>query len=108
MRAHINEVKESQKAILDYQVLAVKGENALVEIRPQTGRRHQIRVQLATLGAVIRGDVKYGKTNFNPDKSICLYAKSLEFQHPIKEKGRMKFEAPYPDSSPWADFKGKG
>lgn len=104
MRAHAKEVAHSQKAVLDYLVLAQKDGKALIEVKPQTGRRHQIRVQLASMGAVIRGDVKYGKTSFNKDHSICLFAKALEFPHPVKEKGIMRFEAPYPANPAWADF----
>lgn len=105
MRAYDQEVPDSKLSILDYEVLRTKGNRALIEIRPTTGRRHQIRVQLASMGCVIKGDVKYGETEFNPDKSICLISKVLEFPHPIKDKGILRFEADYPTTASWSEFK---
>ena len=101
MRAYWKEVHASKKATLQYKVLETAEERALVEVKLLTGRRHQIRVQLAAIGCVIRGDVKYGKTSFNPDKSISLIAKRLSFTHPVK-KEPMTFEVDLPDNSNWS------
>ena len=106
MRAYRKEIHASKVARLSYQVLQTKGERALVEIHPETGRRHQIRVQLASIGCVIKGDVKYGKSTFNPDKSICLLAKKLTLEHPTLKK-MMTFEAPMPETGIWKEFGGK-
>ncbi len=103
MRAYRKEVHASKIAKLSYQVLNTNGERALVEILPETGRRHQIRVQLASIGCVIKGDVKYGKSTFNPDKSICLLAHKLTLTHPTLKK-EMTFEAPMPDEGFWKEF----
>lgn len=101
MRAFRKEVHASKKAMLQYKVLQAFAGKALVEVKLLTGRRHQIRVQLAAIGCVIRGDVKYGKTNFNADKSICLMAKQLSFTHPVK-KEKMTFEVDVPDNNIWS------
>jgi 23S rRNA pseudouridine1911/1915/1917 synthase len=103
MRAHLKEVPESKIAELSYEVLQTRGGRALVEVRPTTGRRHQIRVQLGSIDCPIVGDVKYGKTAFNADKSICLLAHRLELIHPVK-KEPLCIEAPWPNKEAWLDF----
>jgi len=71
---------------LAYRVLNRHGDNALLEIRPLTGRSHQIRVQLAHAGWPIVGDRKYGSTRaFEPGR-IALHARSLTVQHPITKQ----------------------
>lgn len=103
MRAYRKEVHGSKIAKLTYKTIRQKNGKALIEIHPETGRRHQIRVQLASMGCTIQGDVKYGKTQFNPDKSICLLAKKLILNHPIK-KEPLIIEAPWPKASYWQDL----
>lgn len=93
----------SKEAITHYQVLQKQGDRALLKIELETGRRHQIRVQLADNKTGIVGDKKYAITDFLPDKSIALFAHRLEFVHPVK-KEPVKIEAPYPSTGPWADF----
>lgn len=103
MKAFSKPVAHSKEAILTYTTLKTEGNRALVEIKPQTGRRHQIRVQLSSMGCVIVGDVKYGKTQFNPDKSICLFATSLQFTHPVK-KEEVILQASPTGHPIWQDF----
>ncbi len=67
----------------------------LIEIKPLTGRPHQIRVQLSSIGCVIVGDIKYGAPSANKDKSICLHAKNIEFTHPVS-KEKITIHAPTP------------
>ncbi|MEZ4687478.1 MAG: RNA pseudouridine synthase [Bacteroidia bacterium] len=62
MRAYDKQVHSSKIARLHYRVLREKGGRALIEVKPETGRKHQIRVQLSTIRCTIVGDVKYGKT----------------------------------------------
>jgi 23S rRNA pseudouridine1911/1915/1917 synthase len=89
---------------LSYQVLGTAQGHWLLKVNPITGRPHQIRVQLSSMGCPIRGDVKYGYAEPVGDgRSIGLHAKSLEFVHPVK-KERMKFEAPLPDDGFWNYF----
>lgn len=104
MRAYNKEVNGSKRAELSYRVLQKKDGRTLIEVKPLTGRKHQIRVQLASMGCTIVGDVKYGETSFNPDKSICLLAGKLAFEHPVK-KSPMEFVAPWPETEPWASFR---
>lgn len=80
---------------LSYQVLANTAGEYLLEVRPITGRPHQIRVQLASIGCPIKGDIKYGDIEPNADGSICLHARRLEFIHPVK-KEPMVVEADLP------------
>ncbi|MFN4080926.1 MAG: RluA family pseudouridine synthase [Saprospiraceae bacterium] len=89
----------AREALLTYRI-AARGERfALWEIAPHTGRKHQIRAQLAAIGCPIKGDVKYGDRRANPDRSIALHARSLEFHHP--ETGLpMRLEAPPPTTEP--------
>ena len=103
MRAYHKAVHGSKEAILTYKVLKKVAGRALVEVQLMTGRRHQIRVQMASIGSVIRGDVKYGKTTFNPDKSICLFAKTLTIEHPVN-KAPLTIKAPLPANKLWRPF----
>ncbi|MFL5729345.1 MAG: RluA family pseudouridine synthase [Cytophagaceae bacterium] len=84
--AHSKEVAGSLKAELSYKVLGHLQDHYLLEVKPITGRPHQIRVQLAQLGCPIRGDVKYGFPKPNEDGSINLHARKLEFLHPVKKE----------------------
>jgi 23S rRNA pseudouridine1911/1915/1917 synthase len=77
--------KDAKKAELDYALLASLGDHHLIEVRPSTGRPHQIRVQLARLGCPIRGDVKYGAPSVNRSGAIHLHCRSLTFEHPVQK-----------------------
>jgi 23S rRNA pseudouridine1911/1915/1917 synthase len=89
---------------LSYRIIGTAQSHWLLEVNPVTGRPHQIRVQLASMGCPIRGDVKYGYEQPSADgRSISLHARKLEFIHPVK-KEVMKFEAPLPDDGFWNYF----
>jgi 23S rRNA pseudouridine1911/1915/1917 synthase len=94
------EVPESKKAILEYQVLKKLNNYFLLEIDLHTGRHHQIRSQLASIGCPIKGDLKYGFDRSNPDGSIHLHARKLVLIHPVK-KEEITFIAPPPDEVIW-------
>ena len=94
-----NELK-SKKAILHYTLIKKLKNFFLIEIMLETGRHHQIRSQLANIGCVIKGDVKYGAKRANKDKSICLHAKNIEFIHPIT-KAKISLDANPPESNIW-------
>ncbi|OAQ39616.1 RNA pseudouridine synthase [Pedobacter psychrophilus] len=101
--AYNTEIKGSQRAQLDFKVLGYLNEYYLIEVDPLTGRPHQIRVQLATLGSPIVGDNKYGYPRGSRKKSISLHALKLEFIHPVK-KERIKIFAPLPKDGFWEKF----
>jgi 23S rRNA pseudouridine1911/1915/1917 synthase len=84
--AYPKETLGALKSELSYKVLRNESGYTLVEVNPITGRPHQIRVQLASMGCPIVGDVKYGYYQANADASICLHARSLEFVHPVKKE----------------------
>ena len=94
----------AKKAILHYQFLKSSERYHLLEIKLETGRHHQIRCQLANLGCVIKGDLKYGDKRSNPDGSMCLHARTLAFQHPTS-KETISVVAPLPELGIWAAFK---
>jgi 23S rRNA pseudouridine1911/1915/1917 synthase len=98
--AHIKEVPESKKAILEYRLLKKLDNYFLLEVDLHTGRHHQIRSQLSAIGSPIKGDLKYGFDRSNKDASIHLHAKELKFIHPVK-KEEIQIIAPPPDEVLW-------
>ncbi|MAO02798.1 MAG: RNA pseudouridine synthase [Flavobacteriales bacterium] len=84
-----------KKAILEYKLFKKFKNYFLLKIKPQTGRHHQIRVQLANIKCNIKGDVKYGAHRTNKNGGIDLHAWKIKFTHPIK-KTSMQLIAPYP------------
>lgn len=98
--AYPKEVADSKKAILHYQLLKKLDNYYLLEIALETGRHHQIRVQLSTIGSPIKGDLKYGFDRSNKDASISLHARRLEFIHPVS-KEHIDVIAPLPDDPIW-------
>lgn len=95
--------KNSVYAELDYKLLAQSDRYFLMEIELHTGRHHQIRAQLSGLGCKIKGDLKYGAPRSNPDASIHLHARYIEFIHPVK-KELIKIVAPLPNDPLWNFF----
>jgi 23S rRNA pseudouridine1911/1915/1917 synthase len=91
------------KCELEYKLIAESENYYLLEINPHTGRHHQIRVQLSTIGCVIKGDLKYGAKRSNKDGSICLHARSVQFIHPVK-KEPIVITAPVPEDNLWKAF----
>ncbi|MCF8715747.1 RluA family pseudouridine synthase [Joostella atrarenae] len=98
--AHKNEVPDSKKAILDYTIIKSLNNYYLLEINLETGRHHQIRSQLSSIGCPIKGDLKYNFDRSNKDGSISLHASKLEFEHPVK-KELISVTAPLPKDPLW-------
>ena len=74
---------DAKKAQLRYRLIASSERYHLLEIELLTGRKHQIRAQLAAIGCPIKGDLKYGAPRSNPDGSICLQSHRIWFTHPV-------------------------
>ena len=82
--------KNGKQAILYYKKLGFKNNLNLVEVRLETGRSHQIRVQMSHNGNPLYGDQKYNK-KASAGEQIALFAKKLEFYHPITNE-KLSFE----------------
>jgi 23S rRNA pseudouridine1911/1915/1917 synthase len=95
--------KGAKMAELSYNLLGVAGDFSLLNVSPKTGRPHQIRVQLAKINCPIKGDIKYGYDQPNQDKSICLHAYKLEFEHPVKKEKVIIRQKP--NNENWQVFK---
>lgn len=93
----------SKESILSYQLKGKTNRYFLLEIDPKTGRHHQIRTQLSFIGCPIKGDLKYGAKRSNPDGSIHLHARAIEFIHPVK-KEPLKVVAFPPKDPVWDEF----
>ena len=98
--AHNREVPGAKKAVLSYKVRSMSDNYMLLEVRLMTGRHHQIRCQLAHMGCPIKGDLKYGSPRSNPDGSISLMSRRVEFVHPVS-KETIAVETPVPDDRLW-------
>ena len=103
--AHNREVPGAKKAVLSYKVRSVSDNYMLLEVRLMTGRHHQIRCQLAHMGCPIKGDLKYGSPRSNPDGSISLMSRRVEFVHPVS-KETIAVEAPVPNDRLWLALAG--
>lgn len=95
----------AKKAILTYRHIASSDKYHLLEIELETGRHHQIRCQLANIGCIIKGDLKYGARRSNPDGSIYLHARKLSYLHPTS-KEEITITAPVPKDNLWQYFEG--
>ena len=102
-RAYDEEVAGAKRAELNYRYLGTLNRHHLIEVKPITGRPHQIRVQLAQADSPIRGDIKYGYKQPNTDGSIHLHARKLYFTHPIK-KEPLELIAGLPETEFWEQF----
>lgn len=98
--AYNTEKPNSKRAELNYQIIGQSDRYTMLEVNLITGRHHQIRCQLAAMGCPIKGDLKYGFDRSNPDGSISLHARSVEFTHPVS-KELIRVEAPTPVDNLW-------
>jgi len=105
LRSHLNESSpfkvysaplgdRTRYAVTHYRVMKRLSGCALVELIPETGRRHQLRVHLADAGCPIIGDDRYGART-NPAHRLGLHATSLRFSHPLSRE-RVRFESTLP------------
>lgn len=99
-KSYVTNKSQGKHAILHYKILRKLDNFYHLEIRPKTGRHHQIRVQLANISCIIKGDLKYGAKRSNNDSSIHLLAQKIEFSHPVKDKS-VTITAPLPKERIW-------
>lgn len=92
--------KDAKEARLHYKLIASSDRYHLLEVNLLTGRKHQIRVQLSAIGCPIKGDLKYGAKRSNPDGSISLLSRRVQFIHPVS-KIPVDVTAPVPDDNLW-------
>ena len=89
---------------MNFKTLGTLNDHWLLEVSPVTGRPHQIRVQLASMGCPIRGDVKYGFPKLNPSRrDINLHARRLFFHHPVTQEP-ITLVAGLPNQDFWEQF----
>ena len=91
----------AKQAILHYERIAVHANKSLLRIQLETGRSHQIRVQLAHYGHPLLGDHKYGQA-LNLSEP-ALWSHQLQLLHPPLRKSLL-FTSPPPKTKPWQDF----
>lgn len=101
--AYKSDTPGAQKAELSFKVMGKLNDHFLLEIKPKTGRPHQIRAQLGSINCPIKGDLKYGFDRPNTDKSINLHARKLYFEHPVKKES-LEIIAPVPENDFWEQF----
>ncbi len=101
--AYDSEVRDSKYAELAYKVLATDSNYSLLEVALKTGRAHQIRVQLSTIGHSIVGDKLYIEGIRDSNTPIALWAYKLSFFHPVTQE-LVTFKAVPPTTNPWKNF----
>ena len=99
-KSFLSTEEKGKFSILEYNFLNNLNNYFLYEIFPKTGRHHQIRVQLSTMGSPIKGDLKYGAKRSNPNGGINLHAKKIDFNHPVTKES-VSIEANCPKEKIW-------
>jgi len=93
----------SKQAILNYKIIKKLDRYMVLEVNLETGRHHQIRVQLSKIGIPIKGDLKYGAKRANENAGIHLHARKIEFVHPVSQI-TISIVAPTPADQLWDYF----
>ncbi len=100
VKAFAQPAGDAKESITRYETVGIAGKYWLLRVFPLTGRPHQIRAQLATIGCPILGDLKYGAPEALPDASIGLHSWRVEFLHPVRQEP-MVLEAALPEKDWW-------
>jgi 23S rRNA pseudouridine1911/1915/1917 synthase len=100
VRSVAPERRGARKAITRWRVLMTLGERSLLELKPETGRSHQLRVAASKLGCPLVGDVKYGASKYLKDKTIGLHARDLRLRHPADGRP-LELQAPLREVPLW-------
>ena len=99
----VDKHRDAKLAKLKYKVKMEKNNLSLIEVKLETGRFHQIRVQFSHIGHPLCGDLKYGGRQNTYYNGISLWAASLTIMHPTS-KEELKITSPMPDIFPWSLF----
>lgn len=99
-KSYVTKNNNGKLSELEYKTIKKLNNYYFLEIKPKTGRHHQIRVQLSNIGCPIKGDLKYGDKRSNKDQSIHLHAREIEFIHPVS-KEVIKISAATPSDVIW-------
>ena len=94
----------AKRAETRFQRLESRGGESLVRLSPITGRSHQLRVAMASLGAPLKGDLRYGATSPLPDRSVALHALSLKVPHPTRPEP-VALRAALPPQEVWRGWR---
>jgi 23S rRNA pseudouridine1911/1915/1917 synthase len=103
--AYLHKREGAKYAEMDYRLLRQLDRYYLLEVGLKTGRHHQIRAQLASIGCPVKGDLKYGYPRSNPDGGIHLHSRELSFVHPVRKEA-MTFIAEPPQDPLWNAIRG--
>lgn len=97
-------VEGAKKSVLTYELLDTKEDFSLLKVNIETGRSHQIRLQLSNINLPIYGDAKYGKVDGKATTNLALWAGKISFKHPTEDK-IMTFKVfPPEEKAPWNKF----
>jgi 23S rRNA pseudouridine1911/1915/1917 synthase len=103
VRAYNSKKSGAKEAILEYNLVGELDAKIMLEVKPLTGRPHQIRAQLSKIECPIIGDLKYGAEYALVDKSIALHCRKMTFEHPVKNE-QVTIMAEKPKIFPWNTF----
>ncbi len=105
-KSHISSLpqKDSKVAELKYNYLGATTNYHLVSVELLTGRHHQIRAQLSTLGCPIKGDLKYGAKRSNKYGGIALHSYKLTITHPVTKEPLVLIATPPADEILWKEL----
>lgn len=99
-----NRAADAKKVITHYELMGGMEGNYLIKVTPETGRSHQIRAHMESIGASIKGDLKYGAQHKIADRNILLHCAEMSFMHPIK-KEKVSIKAKIPNNQEWNRFR---
>ena len=87
---------DGKRARTHYETLEVRNGRALLRLKLDTGRTHQIRVHMAHIGCPLTGDFLYGTEDRALIPRPALHSAELSFRHPLTEKA-LEFQSPLPE-----------
>ena len=98
------DLNDGCKALCEWEILGISDNYVFFKLFPQTGKTHQLRIQLSNMGFPVKGDLKYGASRSNPNGSISLHARAIDFIHPVTKK-LIHIIAPVPENDHlWSFF----